>query len=287
MTMKIGLFGFNNGPLGTPENISSVLQCAEAAGFESAWTGEHVVAISPQEPPSPIAPEFPMLDTVASLAFAAGQTKTLKLGSGIILLAQRNPVVLAKELSSIDVLSNGRLLFGIGVGYVEREFEVIGVPYEERGPRVDDHIEAIRALWTQEEPNFDGQFSKIHGIKQKPSPIQQPHPPIIIGGMSNVAYRRAITHGNGWYGFNQSEDEAAASIAGLREAAAKQNAPEKFDALEVSVTPRGPITAERVARFQELGVSRLMLLPQPASDAGSLADGMRAYIETTAKELKL
>ncbi|MGI9329016.1 MAG: LLM class flavin-dependent oxidoreductase, partial [Pseudomonadales bacterium] len=124
--MKIGYFGFNNGPLGVPEAIATILQCLEQSGFESAWTGEHVVAIDPQEPPSPIPPDFPMLDTVATLAFAAGQTRNLKLGSGIILLAQRNPVVLAKELAGIDVLSAGRLLFGIGVGYVPREFEVIG-----------------------------------------------------------------------------------------------------------------------------------------------------------------
>ncbi len=285
--MKIGLFGFNNGPLGIPENISAVLQSAEAAGFESAWTGEHIVAIDPQTPPSPIAAEFPMLDTVASLAFAAGQTKSLKLGSGIILLAQRNPVVLAKELSSIDVLSNGRLIFGVGVGYVEREFEVIGVPFAERGPRVDDHIEAIRALWTQEQPAFDGKFTQIQGVKQKPAPLQQPHPPIVIGGMSPVAYRRAIAHGDGWYGFNQSEEAAAASIAGLKTAALECGEPARFDELEISVTPHGTITAERVAHFAGLGVDRLILLPQPTSGASTLADGMRRFIETTATELNL
>ena len=285
--MKIGLFGFNNGPMGTPENISAVLQCAEVAGFESAWTGEHVVAIDPQKPPSPIAPEFPMLDTVAALAFAAGQTKSMKLGSGIILLAQRNPVVLAKELSSIDVLSGGRLIFGVGVGYVEREFDVIGVPYAERGARVDEHIEAIRALWTQEQPLFDGKFTQIHGIKQKPAPVQQPHPPIVIGGMSRAGYRRAIAHGDGWYGFNQSEDEVAASIAGLQAAARECGEPSRFDKLEISVTPRGPMTAQRMARFDELGVSRLILLPQPTSGAKTLVDGMRGFIETTATALKL
>ena len=195
--MKIGYFGFNSGPLAQPEPMSRLLRCMEDAGFESAWTGEHVVVVDPQEPPSPVPPEFPFVDTVASLAFAAGVTTSLNLGSGIILLAQRNPVVLAKELASIDVLSSGRLLFGVGVGYVPREFEVIGVPYEERGARVNDHIEAIRALWTQDKPEFDGRFTQISGIQAKPLPVQSPHPPIIIGGMSTAGYRRAIAHGDG------------------------------------------------------------------------------------------
>ncbi len=283
--MKIGYFGFNNGPLGTPDAISSVLQCAEAAGFESAWTGEHVVVIDPQEPPSPVPPEFPMLDTVASLSFAAAVTTRLRLGSGIILLAQRNPVVLAKELASVDVLSGGRLIFGVGVGYVKREFDVMGIPFEERGARVDNHIDAMRALWTQDRPVFEGPFTRIAGIQAKPMPVQSPHPPIVIGGMSPAAYRRAIARGDGWYGFNQTEEQAAASIDGLRQAADAAGKPERFDALEISVTPRGPMDADRVKRFEDLGVSRLILLPAPVADSGSLLDGARRFIEDTAAAL--
>ena len=283
--MKIGYFGFNNGPLGTPDGVRSVLQCAEAAGFESAWTGEHVVVIDPQEPPSPVPPEFPMLDTVASLSFAAAVTSRIRLGSGIILLAQRNPVVLAKELASVDVLSGGRLIFGIGVGYVRREFEVIGVPYEERGARVDDHIDAMRALWTQDKPDFEGRFSRIRGVQARPRPIQSPYPPFVIGGMSPSAYRRAIVRGDGWYGFNQTEEQAAASIDGLRQAAEAAGTPERFDALEISVTPRGAVDPDRVKRFEDLGVSRLILLPTPAADGGSLLDGARRFIEDTATAL--
>ncbi|MCZ6643192.1 MAG: LLM class F420-dependent oxidoreductase [Gammaproteobacteria bacterium] len=285
--MKIGYFGFNNGPLGQPDSIVSLLKCAEDAGFESAWTGEHVVVIDPQEPPSPVPPEFPMLDTVATLAFSAAVTSKLKLGSGIILLAQRNPVVLAKELASIDVLSKGRLLFGVGVGYVKREFDVIGVPYEERGARTSEHIEAIRALWTQDKPVFDGRFTQISGVQSKPMPVQSPHPPIIIGGMSPAGYRRAIAHGDGWYGFNQTEDDAAASIEGLREAARNADKAARFDELEISITPRGAIDADRVKRYEDLGVSRLILLPRPASDADSPLDGVHRFIEDIGQQLDL
>ncbi|MEM7017443.1 MAG: LLM class F420-dependent oxidoreductase [Pseudomonadota bacterium] len=286
--MKIGYFGFNNGPLGQPEAMQRVLRCLEGTGFESAWTGEHVVLIDPQEPPSPVPPEFSMLDTVAALSFAAACTSRLKLGSGIILLAQRNPVVLAKELSSVDVLSNGRLLFGVGVGYVKREFDVIGVPYAERGARVNEHIEAIRALWTQDKPEFAGQFTQISGVQARPLPVQSPHPPVIIGGMSAAGYRRAIAHGDGWYGFNQTEDDVSTSVEGLRQAASDAGQPARFDALDISVTPRGPITPDRVKQFEDLGVHRLILLPSPDMSSGaSLLDATCQFIESTAEMLGL
>ena len=277
--MKIGYFGFNNGPLATAENTLQLLSWLEEAGFESAWTGEHVVAIDPQEPPSPIPARFPMLDTVAALSFAAAATSKLKLGSGIILLAQRNPVVLAKSLSSIDVLSNGRLLFGVGVGYVEREFEVIGVPFAERGARVDEHIDAIRTLWTQNPPDFDGRFTRIHGVQQQPGPIQTPHPPVIIGGMSPAAYRRAIQRGDGWYGFAQAEEDTAASIEGLKAASGDTGA---FDRLDISVTPRGAMDAERLRRFEDLGVHRLNVMP---GAAGGSMDELHRFIDDTANTL--
>jgi probable F420-dependent oxidoreductase len=287
--MDIGYFGFNNGPLGTPDAMRRILGALEGCGFESAWTGEHVVAIDPQEPPSPIPPEFPMLDTVAALSFAAGVTEKLKLGSGIILLAQRNPLVLAKELSSVDVLSKGRLLFGVGVGYVKGEFDAIGVPFDERGPRTSEHIEAIRTLWTSDKPSFDGQFSSFEGIQSSPGPVQRPHPPIIVGGMSAPAYRRAINHGNGWYGFNQTVEAAAESIAGLTEAANSTDRRAELGDLSISVTPRGAIDADSVKRFEDLGIDRLVLLPRPAATTADSApeDGIVRFIEETATALAL
>jgi len=284
--MKIGYFGFNNGPLGSPDSMRRILTTLEACGFESAWTGEHVVAIDPQEPPSPVPPEFPMLDSVAALAFAAALTERIKLGSGIILLAQRNPVVLAKELASIDVLSKGRLLFGVGVGYVKGEFDAIGVPFEERGARTSEHIEAIRELWSADKPSFDGRFSAFSGIQSKPGPVQEPHPPIVVGGMSPLAYRRAVRHGNGWYGFSQTVEAAAESIAGLKAAAAEVQRPEKLGELAVSVTPRGAIDPDTVKRFEDLGVERLMLLPSPIGQ-GSAEEMTVRFIEQTAQQLGL
>lgn len=283
--MKIGYFGFNNGPLGEPAAMQQILQELESSGFESTWTGEHLVLVDPQQPPSPVPPDFPMLDTVASLAFAAGVTSKLKLGSGIILLAQRNPVVLAKELASVDVLSNGRLLFGIGVGYVKEEFDALGIPYDERGHRVSEHIEAMRALWCEDKPDFAGQFHTIRGVQAKPRPVQKPHPPFIIGGMSKAGYNRAIRQGDGWYGFNQTEDAVAQSIAGLQAADAAAGT-KRFDQLEISVTPQGPVTPDRVKAFADLGVHRLILLPG-AGVSGEGAQGAINFIRRTADDLQL
>jgi probable F420-dependent oxidoreductase len=282
--MKFGYFGFNMGPLAEREAMVEILQAVERCGFESAWTGEHVVAIDPQVPPSPIAPDFSMVDTVAALSFAAAATKRILLGSGIILLAQRNPVVLAKELASIDVLSQGRLLVGVGVGYVEGEFQALGIPYEERGARVSEHIEAMRALWTQDKPAFDGRFTSFNGIQSKPSPVQKPHPPIIIGGMSAPAYRRAVRHGSGWYGFNQTVEAAAESIAGLAAAAKDIDRAEGLGPLSISITPQGTVDGDMVKRFEDLGVERLILLPK--GRAGPV-ERVIGFIEDTAERLGL
>lgn len=285
--MKIGFFGFNNGTLANPEAMESLLKAVEACNFESAWTGEHVVLINPREPPSPVPPHFPMLDTVAALSFAAGVTKEIRIASGIILLAQRNPVVLAKELSAIDVLSNGRLMFGVGVGYIPREFEVIGVPYEERGARVSEHIEAIRTLWTQDRPEFSGRFTKIAGIQQKPMPVQSPHPPIIIGGMSKAAYKRSVCQGNGWYGFALSLEAAKQSIAGLQEAMRTYSRPDSLGELELTVTPSEPVDADSVRRFEDLGVSRLVLLPGRLERSDTPGAPAVRFVHEIAQRLRL
>lgn len=289
--MKIGFFGLNMGAFTSREAILQLAKTAEESGYESLWTGEHVVVVDPQVAPSPIPPEAPIIDTVAALAFAAAVTEHIKLGSGIILLAQRNPVILAKELAGIDVLSEGRLLFGIGVGYVKQEFDVIGVPYEERGARVSEHIEAIRALWTEQTPNFKGEFTRIAGVQSNPRPIQKPHPPFVIGGMSPPAYRRAVSQGDGWYGFFQDVDAAALAMEGLREAAKRVERPASLPELEISITPPGAVDADMIKRYEDLGVSRLILMQgftELAEQTGASAlDRGLAFITETAERLKL
>lgn len=285
--MDIGFFGINMGALSSPDAITRVALAVEASGYESLWTGEHVVLVDPQVPPSPRPPESPFVDTIATLSYLAAVTERVKLGSGIILLGQRNPVVLAKELASIDVLSRGRLLFGVGVGYVKKEFDVIGVPYAERGARVTEHIEAIRTLWTEQKPVFQGEFTQISDVQSHPHPVQEPHPPIIIGGMSEPACRRAITQCNGWYGFSLGLDRTAEMLENLKIAADKYERPESLATLEITVTPPGPVDLDMVRRYEDLGVSRLVILRgTPSKKEGSSVDNAIRYIKETAEKLQ-
>jgi probable F420-dependent oxidoreductase len=289
--MKFGYFGLNMGPFCDAENMASLVRLVEEVGFESIWTGEHVVLIDPQAPPSPAPPETPFLDTIAALAFAAAHSRKLLLGSGIILLPQRNPVVLAKELAGVDVLSGGRLLFGAGVGYVPGEYETLGIPFAERGARMDEHIDVIRTLWTQEKPQFSGRFTNFSGIQSRPLPLQRPHPPIHVGGMSTAAHRRAVARGNGWYGFFQDLAATEASLGSLKEAAKEIERPVELGDLEISITPPGAVDADTVKRFEDLGVHRLILMrgmgDMVGDGGGSARDDVLSFIESTGRDFNL
>ena len=258
--MDIGYFGANLGAFDNPDSIERLAVTAEAAGFESLWTGEHVVLIDPQRAPSPAPPRSPFVDTIATLAFLAAKTTRIKIGAGIILLPQRNPVVLAKELAGVDVLSKGRLHFGVGVGYVKGEFDALGIPFAERGARTSEHIEVIRTLWTHDQPAFDGRFTSFAGIQSRPLPVQKPHPPIHVGWMSPAALRRAVTQGNGWYGFHQDLDATAAMLRALDDMAKRVERPNSLGRLQISVTPPGPVDRDTARRFEDLGVDRLIVM---------------------------
>src|ERR1700680_4402598 len=235
--MKFGLFSINNGPCASPKTAAAVAKAAEQAGFESVWTGEHVILPDPQVPPSPVAPDHPMLDPGISLSFIAANTSKIRLGTGIIILAQRNPVVLAKELASVDVLSSGRLIFGIGIGYLKPEFEAIGAPFDHKGPRSEEFLGAMIALWSMEKPEYHGRFVSFGGINAMPRPVQKPHPEIVFGGHTPQAFSRAARLGKGWFGFALDVEATGKCVDGLR-AACKQ-AGRRFEDLEVSVAPRG------------------------------------------------
>lgn len=258
--MRFGLFGIGSGVCSDPEVAARVARAAESAGFDSVWSGEHIVLPDPQRPPSPAPPHFEMLDPLIVLAYLAAKTTTLRLGTGIIILPQRNPLVLAKELASLDVLSGGRLLFGVGVGYLRAEFEAIGIPFEKRGARTNEYIEAMRSIWTQTEPGYDGEFVRFGGVQARPVPLQPAGPPIIIGGHSPAAWRRAVEHGNGWFGFALDEEKAAENIEGIHDALSRYPRPPELGELEISVAPRARMNIDSVRRFEDLGVDRIISL---------------------------
>jgi len=274
--VKFGLFGINFGPCANPQTAAKLARAAEAAGFESLWTGEHVVLPDPRVPPSPLPPQTPMLDPAVALAFVAAATTRIRLATGIIILPQRNPVVLAKELASVDVLSEGRLLFGVGAGYLEPEFAALGAPFADRGARCDEYLDAIVALWTQPQPRFAGRYAAFSGIDAQPRPVQRPHPPIHVGGQSAGAYRRALRRGNGWYGFALDLAATRRCVDGLAQARSQVERPAGLGRLEISVTPPPSVTPDDVAGYAELGVDRLALMLLGRSESELLAQVERA-----------
>jgi probable F420-dependent oxidoreductase len=271
--MKFGLFAVNMYACSHPETAIQVAQLAEEAGFESLWAGEHVVLPEPRGPRSPMAPSDRILDPVVALTFLAAHTSRVRLGTGIIILPQRNPLVLAKELASLDELSGGRLIFGIGAGYLEPEFRALGIPFTDRGARTDEYLAAIRAILTQPKPAYHGRFVSFEDVQAHP----QRNIPVVVGGESPPAYRRAVESATGWYGFNLNLDETAQSVAGIRNAIQRSARPRELGDLEISVTPREPLTLEDVKRFADLGVHRLIMMPlhrMPAQyrDASAIKD---------------
>jgi probable F420-dependent oxidoreductase len=269
--MKFGLFGINVGPCADAQVALRVAQAAEHSGLESVWTGEHVVLPDPQAPPSPVPPETPFLDPAVALAYIAAGTTTIRLGTGIIILPQRNPLVLAKELASVDVASRGRLIFGLGIGYLKQEFDALGIPFDHKGARSIEYLGAILAMWTQRQPSYRGRFVSFEGIQSLPRPVQQPHPPIVVGGGTPEAFRRAVRHGNGWYGFALNVEATARCIGGLRAAAEARPRPQELGQLEISVTPAGKLDADTVRRFADLGVHRLIVSRMAAAESDLLA----------------
>jgi probable F420-dependent oxidoreductase len=263
--VDLGLFSINMGSRVAPDGMTAAAQAAEQAGFESLWAGEHVVLPDPQVPPSPMAPQDPALDPFIALTYAAAVTSTVRLATGIVIMPQRNPVVLAKQVASLDVLSGGRFTLGIGVGYLEPEFRAIGANFDDRGAVTDEFVDAMEHLWYDERPAYRGRFASFEGVDAHPRPVQRPIP-IVVGGHTPAAYRRAVARGHGWYGFAMTPDSARECVAGLRAAAEQVERPASLGELELSVSARGRLTAEIAAGFAELGVHRLVVVPNPKDD---------------------
>lgn len=263
--MKIGLFATFMSPVATPKMIADFAKNAESIGVESLWLGEHVVLFDEMEFPYPGSKDgrIPvptgggMLDTVASIGYMASQTQTLRFGTGITLVPQRNPIYTAKEFSTLDWLTNGRIDFGVGVGWCKEEVIACGYTWEDRGARCDDFLEVIKRLWTDEIASYEGEHFTLAPCRLDPKPIQNPHIPMIIGGHSTAGLRRAAKFGAGWYGFNLSPAAAARSLQKLDRELEKQNRTRSN--FEIVITPLPNATPATMTEYQDLGVDRLIL----------------------------
>jgi probable F420-dependent oxidoreductase len=271
--MRLGLVHINMGSMSQPDAVARAAQAAEAAGFDSVWAGEHIVLPDPPVPSSPMRPQDPALDSLLALTWAAAHTTTIRLATGIVILPQRNPVVLAKEVATLDVLSGGRVMFGIGAGYLEPEFRAVGANYAERGAVTDEYLDAMGALWYDPHPAYHGRFADFAGVDAYPRPVQRPIP-LVVGGHTGPAYRRTVARAHGWYGYGLTPQQAVASIAALAAVAERVRRPAELGELEISVTPRNPnardlatpLTPELAAEFAAAGVHRLVLLAPETPD---------------------
>ena len=265
--MKTGLFAPFANPFSTPDYVAAFGREAEARGFHSIWVAEHVVLFddyASQYPYSadgkiPAGGESGILEPFTALSYLAAVTERIRLGTGICLVPQRNPVYTAQEVAAVDWVSNGRVDFGIGVGWLEEEFNAVNAPFPHRGPRTREYIDVMRRLWEDPVSEHHGEFYDMPALRQYPKPIQQPHPPIHIGGESDPALKRVAQFGQGWYGFNLLPDEIPPRLAALEKLLAEEG--RSRDDIEISICPylKGA-DPDTVRRYEDVGVDQVILL---------------------------
>lgn len=267
--MEFGVTGLNAKATLGPAQTVRLARLAEDLGYTSWWAGEHVVLPSPRVPDSPMDATDPILDPLVHLTYVAAVTSTIELGTAIVILPQRNPLVLAKQVASLDVLSGGRLVLGVGAGYLEPELTAVGVPMAGRGRRTDEYLDAMTSLWTDAAPAFHGEFVSFANVDAHPRPVR---PRIVIGGHSPAAFRRAVLRGHGWFG-NGTAADLPRHLAGLRAAAASVERPPGLGRLEINWMQLDPVSldAAGVRRYEDLGVDRLIVYPLPLTDVDDVA----------------
>jgi probable F420-dependent oxidoreductase len=276
-------------PMTTFELLDVVAAEAEAREIATLWVGEHVVLFSEYASSYPYAADgrIPapsgsgLLDPMITLSYLAARTTTVRLGTAMLLLPQRNPVYTAKEVSSLDWLSGGRVDLGVGVGWLREEFDALGVPWEQRGLRTDEYLEVLRTLWCDDTSSYSGTTYTLPPCEMFPKPIQTPHPPLHFGGETAPALRRVARSGQGWHTFNRSPEELATGLAELDkelEAAGRSRTD-----LRITVCPYfQELTPERVEQYAEAGADAVAALffAFSAGDVGQTFDNLESCRET-------
>jgi probable F420-dependent oxidoreductase len=267
--MKFALYGLHRGSSVDRETLHRRATLAEDLGFESIWVGDHIAL--PHHGGSDVDQR---LEALVALTYLAAITRRVRLGAGVLVLPQRQPVLLAKQLASIDVLSRGRLIVGIGVGYVEPELNALGVTLTERRSRTDEYLTAMLALWDEPVPSFAGRWVEFSGVVQRPRPTQLPSPPIVVAGHSDAALARTIRVGDGWFGWDLDIDETATALARLQALGTTVERPARLGKIEITLKPKEVVNLDLARRYAEVGVDRLVLHPETVS--GTAIDALIA-----------
>ncbi|WUD78282.1 LLM class F420-dependent oxidoreductase [Streptomyces sp. NBC_00510] len=285
--MRVGLHALGIGDGARPEVIRTVATAAETHGFARLWCGEHVVLVDAPASRYPYSPDGRIavpadadwLDPLLALSYAAAVTSRIGLATGVLLLPEHNPVVVAKQAATLDVLSAGRFCLGVGAGWSAEEFAALGVPFAGRGRRAEEYLAAMRALWTEDPASFAGEFTRFDAIRVNPKPLRGGRLPVVVGGHSDAALRRAVRHADGWYGFNVPVADVGSCVAVLADECTRQG--RAFDELTVAVALSDG-TPEHLPALTEAGVSELVVVgaPPPAPDAAAtwVAELARTWI---------
>jgi probable F420-dependent oxidoreductase len=267
--MDIGLFlplsGFN----ANATFLRALGPAVEERGFESLWLPEHVVLFDQYQSSYPYSPDGKMpggadtgvLEPLMALSYVAAVTDRVKLGTAICLIPQRNPVYTAKQVADLDLLSGGRAVLGVGIGWLREEFEALNVPFAHRGRRTDEYLQVIKSLWTEETSSFEGELYQLPACRMYPKPVQSPHPPVVVGGESRAAMRRAARHGQGWLSFNRLPEQCLPALGELDAELAEVGRSRQDPDFAVSVCPYfQPVSAGSIEEYHAAGVDRLVVL---------------------------
>ena len=283
--MRLGLHALGIGSGAQREVLDAVAVAAERAGFATLWSGEHVVMVDESASRYPysddgriaVPAEADWIDPLIGLSFVAAATSSIRIATGVLLLPEHNPVLLAKQAATLDTLSGGRLTLGVGIGWSREEFDALGVPFERRGARTKEYVEAMRTLWRDDVASFDGEFVGFDAVRVNPKPVHDSRIPIVLGGNSDVALRRVAAWGDGWYGFNlESVDAVAESIAYIRDQCGQRGRDPAELRLAVALRDLAPGDAVALAA---LGVDELVIVEGPPDDARDAADWVRALAD--------
>jgi probable F420-dependent oxidoreductase len=279
--MKFGLIPVNIG-VASLEQMTGIARRAESLGYESVWTFEHVIVPLDYASKYPYnasgkmatTPETPFIDPLIALAAIAAATSTIRLGTGVNILSQVNPLYMAKQAASLDYVSNGRFMLGVGIGWLREEFDALGVPFDRRGARFDDYVVAMKKIWSGEVVEHNSDFINWSGFKSFPLPVQKPHLPVVIGGAKGRIYERIARHGDGWFAPIGDPAELKVALADLARACDA----ESRDVAEIEITCMWPGQGglEAVAALAEVGVARLVV---PTFALGDPLEGMQKLAE--------
>ncbi len=269
--VRIGLHALGIGQGAYPEVIRAVARSADTAGFATLWSGEHVVMVDRPDSPYPYASDGRIavpsdadwLDPFITLSFAAAVTSRIRLGTGVLLLPEHNPLLVAKQAASLDVLSCGRFALGVGIGWSSEEFVALGIPFEGRARRTREYVEVMRTLWRSDPSSHDGEFVRFDRVRSYPKPHLRPAIPVVLGGTSDAALARVAEYGDGWYGFNLAVDEVGERIDVLARLCRQRNRDPATVDIAVSTRDGTPRDLDGLG---QLGVDELVVVEAPPDD---------------------